>query len=147
MNQQRTTEWTGGHRDKKKWHFMCFLTTNISSITQPITLQPILFERLNWISIHFLNLNHILTEITIKIYGRQGNSEFWWTLDWWLIMLWSSWMFRDRLRGLSNYATNWIKPKLIRKIESELCNKSIVKNPNRQFVSENYQPKNSLPLY
>ena len=60
-------------------------------------------------------------------------------------MFWSSWMFRDR--PLSNYATNWIKTKLVHKIGWELWNKSIVKNPNRQFVSENHQPKNTLPVY
>ena len=59
-------------------------------------------------------------------------------------MFWSSWMFADPYH--SNYAINWIKTKLIRKIGLKLCNKGIVKNPNRQFVSENYQPKKSLPV-
>ena len=54
-------------------------------------------------------------------------------------------MFADRF--LSNYAINRIKTKLIRKIGLELYHKSIVKNPNQQFVSENYQPKNLLPVY
>ena len=50
-------------------------------------------------------------------------------MDWTpYIMFWSSWMFRDRY--LSNYATNWIETKLIRKIRLELCNKSTGKNPN-----------------
>ena len=35
------------------------------------------------LSIHLFNFNHIFTEITIKTNGRQGNSEFYWTLDWW----------------------------------------------------------------
>ena len=54
-------------------------------------------------------------------------------------------MFRNRY--FSNYANNWIKTKRIRKIGSELCTKTIVKNPNRKSVAENYQPKNSLPVY
>ena len=54
-------------------------------------------------------------------------------------MFWSSWMLRGRY--LNNYATDWIKTKLIRKIRSKLYGKSIVKNLSRQFVSENYQPK------
>ena len=71
--------------------------------------------------------------------------EFWWTFGLAFITFWSSWMFADRY--LSNYAINWIKTKLIRKIGLKLCNKSTVKNPNRQFVSESYQPKKSLPVF
>ena len=41
-------------------------------------------------------------------------------------------------RYVSNYATNCIKTKHIRKFGSELRNESITKNANRQFVSENF---------
>ena len=39
---------------------MCFLTTNISSITPPITLQPRPFERFIW--------NHLVNFFTLTIY-------------------------------------------------------------------------------
>ena len=54
-------------------------------------------------------------------------------------MFWSPWMLRDWY--LSNYATDWMKTKLIRKIRSKLYSLGIVKNPSRRFVSESFQPK------
>ena len=46
-------------------------------------------------------------------------------------------MLRDRY--LSNYTTDWIKTKLIRKIGQKLYGKSMVKNPSQRqrFVSKN----------
>ena len=62
---------------------MCFSTTNISAITQPITLQPGPFERLIWNHlVIFLTLNNILTQITIKANGKQGNLKFGEHLEW-----------------------------------------------------------------
>ena len=57
------------------------------------------------IFIHFFNFNKILTQITIKTNGKQGNWNFsgHWTGGQ-LIMFWSSWMFVDRY--LSNCAIN-----------------------------------------
>ena len=52
-NQLRTTEWTSRQK-------MCFLTTNISSLTPHITLQPGPFERLIW--------NHLVNFLTLTIY-------------------------------------------------------------------------------
>ena len=72
-NQQRTTEWTGGHRDKK----MCFNDAYLINYSiDHITNKPIRKIDLE-LSIHLFNFNHLLTEINIKINGRQGNSEFW----------------------------------------------------------------------
>ena len=39
------------------------------------------------------------------------------------------------------FSTDWIKTKLFRKIGSKLYSKTIIKNPSRRFVSENYQRK------
>ena len=91
----------------------------INYSTDHITTEPI--QKIeSKLYIHLLNFSHILTEITIKTNGRQRNSEFWWTLDWWTAY---NFLIVMNVQGsyLSNYATNSIKTKLIRKIGSELC--------------------------
>ena len=47
-------------------------------LTDHITTKPIRKIE-SELFIHLLNFNYILTEITIKTNGSQGNSEFLWT--------------------------------------------------------------------
>ena len=56
--------------------FYAFMITDISSITRPIQLKLISFDRsdLNYIFI-FETFNRILSETTINTNGKQGNSE------------------------------------------------------------------------
>ena len=61
---------------------MCFLTTNlINYCTYHITTRPIRKIYLESSS-QFFNFNNILTQITIKTNGKQGNWNFGGHLDW-----------------------------------------------------------------
>ena len=75
-NEQRTTEWTGGHHDEKITFYVFFIDQYlINYTTKHITTKPV--QKIeSQVSIHLLNYNHISTEITIKTSGRQGKSEF-----------------------------------------------------------------------